>query len=519
MKRIQISFLSRLIGLIVVLIASTLLTSGVACASERNEWWKKSVIYEIFVRSFQDSNGDGIGDLNGVRQRLDELHTLGVDAIWLTPIFASPSYHGYDTTNFLAINPDYGTLSDFEQLIADAHAKGIKIILDLAVNHTSIQHAWFTQSKDRYMWNTAPRYNPKHWYKLNNGYYYGTFSRNLPDLNWYSKNVRTDIKNVFLFWAEKGVDGFRLDAARYYAKGPHGESDTSETHKILAELVASTRKKFPDVYFVGEVWADHSIISTYLKPGQLDAAFDFPSSFALVHALQSGRATEWIGSLRDAETKAGSLSGLAPFITNHDMVRAATQLHANQAQLKLAAIAEMVLPGTPYLYYGEEIGMLNAVAKIKATSSRGDEAKRTPMRWTNGQNFGFSSGQPWVDFSDASGGQSVQDAVSKDDSLWHVYQTFIQLRHHEPTLTLGSFKIASPAASIAVLNRSLHGETSTVVFNFSNQDQADVKISFPKSVTFTNTLWGDARTQCTGNVCVVNGLKAVSAQIFKTRTR
>jgi alpha-amylase len=250
------------------------------------------LVYEIFTRSF--------GDLETIESKLDYIASLGADAIWLTPIFKSPSYHGYDVADYESIQPDFGDLTAFQALLAAAHARGIKIILDIPVNHTSITHPWFSAQSDSYLWSPTPLDWPKanlkngqvpadDWHLFNGSYYFSSFDWNMPDLNWHNSTVVIRVEQIFQYWTSLGVDGFRLDAAKYLIKGPEGEQNMPETHALWKQIVAATRKNAPTAYFVGEVWDSETNIAPYYGNGdELDAAFGFPVESALRSSLTKG---------------------------------------------------------------------------------------------------------------------------------------------------------------------------------------------------------------------------------------
>jgi glycosidase len=351
------------------------------------------VYYEIFVRSFFDTNGDGIGDLNGVTEKLPYLKALGISGIWLIPIFPSPSYHGYDITNYRAINPQYGTMADFERLVKAAHADGIKLILDMVINHTSNQNPWFIAAKnpaspyrDWYYWAT-PRsrldarssMGGQVWRQLGQQHYMGIFCRCMPDLNYHTPAVRQEMVSVGQYWLKKGVDGYRLDAAKY----PF-EKFWNQRHSLRAiDADVAWWKQYreglaqvdPQVYLVGEVWDSHY---RYMAPfvGPLNAVFDFPMAKRLIASAQSGRddgiARTLVHMQRIYCKAAGRYVMDAPILSNFDQQRVMTDLHGNLDKMKVAAALLLTLPGNPYVYYGEEIGM---------RGTKPDPLDREPMRW------------------------------------------------------------------------------------------------------------------------------------------
>lgn len=370
-------------------------------------WASGAVFYEVFVRSFEDSNGDGKGDLAGLIARLDYLNDgnpatetdLGVDALWLMPVFASPSYHGYDTTDYETINPDYGTNADFARLLAEAHRRGIRIIVDLVVNHTSVKHPWFVESasspssprRDWYVWSpTDPGWaqpwnaSGRSWHQDHGAWFYGVFWEGMPDLNLRTPAVREEVKRIAALWLARGVDGFRLDAARHLVEtGPgDGQSDTAETHQFLKELAAHVRAIKPDALLIGEAWTETPIVATYYGstahvPGgdELPLNFDFKLAERILEGTSAGEARGIVEKLREVQAMYPPGATDVPFLTNHDNVRVATELGGDAGKLRSAAAVLLTLPGTPFLYYGEEVGLENGNAKD------GDPAKRTPMPW------------------------------------------------------------------------------------------------------------------------------------------
>jgi alpha-amylase len=494
--------------------------------SARASWWDNSVIYEIFVRSFQDSNSDGKGDLKGITQKLDYINsskngdplTLGADAIWLMPIFQSPSYHGYDTIDYKSINPDYGTLDDFKNLVQAAHKRNIKVILDLAINHTSNKSPWFLQSRsahkivnnkqgrvkelsfaDWYLWDDqSPGWTQGlgRWWPFKQDFYYSSFDKNMPDLNWQNQNVMDQVKDVLHYWSDLGVDGFRLDAARYYVKGPNGEPDTLGTHQVLQALIQDLKKDFPQVFFVGEIWASSSIISSYLNSGQeLDSAFNFPIAYGIQNSLLRGDAQSFTQALSDSLSLVKDQRTLSPFLTNHDMVRIASLVDNDTQKLSLAAVALLTLPGSPVIYYGEEIGLAN-----KTPLSKDDLDKRAPMQWDSSAQFGFTDAAgPWQMFSNASSDKNVQSEFADSSSLLSTYQSLIRLRKSQDSLLNGAtLIIPSGYSEVAIFARTLDQEAVFVILNFGLRTLKNVNFtisnaSFSSSMSLVQSLWGESQ--------------------------
>ncbi len=466
-----------------------------AASEWKNDWAHGAVFYEVFVRSFQDSDGDGKGDLKGLISRLDLLNDgnpetttdLGVDALWLMPIFESPSYHGYDTTDYGRINPDYGTNADVLRLLDEAHRRGIRVIVDLVVNHSGVGHPWFVSAassadsyyRDFYVWSpTDPGWkqpwggNTGTWHPSGGAYYYGVFWSGMPDLNWRSPALREEVKRIASLWLERGVDGFRLDATRYLVETGAGplQADTPETHAALKELAAHVRRVKPAALLVGENWADTRVIATYYGspsvPGgdELPASFDFPLSERILSALALGNATP-IASKLDEVQKTYPQGALdAPFLTNHDQTRLATQLGKSQGRLRNAAAILLTLPGAPFLYYGEEVGIENG-------PTGGDESKRTPMPWDASPGGGFTTGTPWFGFAPGRETANVAAQTNDPGSLLSRYRDLIRARKAAPALAKGVLVVLSPlsgASPVLAFLRKTPTETVLVAHNLSD---------------------------------------------------
>ena len=458
-------------------------------------WAHGAVFYEVFVRSFQDSDGDGKGDINGLISRLDFLNDgkpetttdLGVDALWLMPVFESPSYHGYDTTDYGRINPDYGTNADFLRLLDEAHRRGIRVIVDFVVNHSGSGHPWFVSAasspesptRDFYVWSpTDPGWkqpwggNTGTWHRSGDAYYYGVFWGGMPDLNWRSPALREEVKKLASLWLERGVDGFRLDATRYLVEtgGGPGQADTPETHAALKELSAHVRRVKPGALLVGENWADTKVIASYYGspsvPGgdELPASFNFPLSDRILRAVAEGNSTLIAGKLDEVQKvyPKGVLD--APFLTNHDQVRLATQLGRKPERLRNAAAILLTLPGAPFLYYGEEVGIENG-------PTGGDESKRTPMPWDATPGGGFTTGAPWFGFAPGREAANVASQSGDPASLFSHYRNLIRARKAAPALAKGELVLLSPvtgASSALAFLRQSPEETVLVVHNLSD---------------------------------------------------
>lgn len=442
------------------------------------------MFYEVFVRSFSDSNGDGIGDFNGLTAKLDYLNDgnpatdgdLGVDALWLMPVFDSPSYHGYDVVNYEKIEPDYGTGEDFDRFLAEAHRRGIKVIVDFVMNHSSAQNPWFVDSassptsshRDWYLWRaddpgwTQPWENGgPTWHEKNGAFYYGLFWGGMPDLNFGNPAVREEMKRLAAHWLAKGVDGFRLDATRHlFANGP-GElqNNQPETHQYLGDFWASVRRDSPRAVLVGENWTSTEEIAPYFN--DLPMNFNFPLAEEILGALEAGEAAGIGAKLEEMADlyPAGALD--APFLTNHDQKRLATQLGDDPVKMRTAAAILLTLPGAPFLYYGEEVGMQNG-------AGGSDEFKRTPMPWDGSPGGGFTTGKPWFGFAPGRETANVAAQTADPDSLLSDYRGLIRLRHASPALEKGTLTLLSPgnrSTPVLAFVREGGGETVLVAHN------------------------------------------------------
>ena len=448
---------------------------AVSAAQWQHGWADGGVFYEIFVRSFADSDGDGVGDLRGLIERLDYLNDgdpstdddLGVTGLWLMPIFPSPSYHGYDVTDYEDVNPDYGTLADFADLMRETEQRGIRVILDLVLNHSSVEHPWFVDSatgsgsphRDWYVWRstnpgwTQPwggTYPTWHFNDLDGSWYYGVFWGGMPDLDFTTPAVRAEARRLAALWLDRGADGFRLDASRYLIEtgpGP-GQEDTSPTHGFWQEFTASIRRQRADALIVGENWATTPVIATYYGSTEvIDAGhelplnFNFPMSDAIIDTARTANRAPVESVLEAMQRHYPDGVRDAPFLTNHDQVRIATQLGGDAGALRSAAGVLLTLPGVPFLYYGEEVGLRNGTAS-------GDEAKRTPMPWSDTPGGGFTTGSPWYPFAPGVATANVADQTGDPGSLLSHYRGLIRARSASPALGAGTAELpehSSPA--------------------------------------------------------------------------
>jgi alpha-amylase len=458
-------------------------------------WWNEAVFYEIFVRSFYDSNGDGIGDFNGITEKLDYLNDgnpnttddLGVTGIWLMPIFPSPSYHGYDVTDYYSVNPYYGTMDDFKRLLKEAHKRGIRVIIDMVFNHTSDNHPWFQSAKkdvnspyrDWYIWSeTDPGYlgpwGEKVWHPSINGYYYGIFESFMPDLNYNNPEVTAEMDKVTRFWLDDvGVDGFRLDAAKHLIEQGQIQENSKATHAWYQKFHTVYKEDNPNAMMVGEFFGDDlTTLNSYTKGDQLDLAFNFKLAEAFISSANSGNNYQATSTLQYSDKLLQPLQ-YAPFLTNHDQDRVMSQLGGDVNKAKVAAAMLLTSPGVPFIYYGEELGM---------QGQKPDEDIRRPMQWSDENSAGFTSGRAWrTPYRDY---KTVNVATETDnpDSLLFFYRQLILTRNTHPALQVGALALPeSKDRAIFSQMRISPEETLLVLVNLSNQPVSGNKLSLKAS--------------------------------------
>jgi Glycosidases len=449
-----------------------------------------TVYYEIFVRSFYDSNGDGIGDLNGVTAKLDYLQELGVGGIWLMPINPSPSYHGYDVTDYRAVNPDYGTLDDLKKLTDEAHKRGIKVIMDLVVNHTSTEHPWFKEaladpdSKYRSWYHFAGAdedvkadgavgSNPWHLAADGKSKYLGVFWEGMPDLNFDKTDVRQELASIGQYWLEQGLDGFRLDAAKHiygdYASTINNPEIQGANKKWWQEFRNGLSDVKPDAYLVGEVWDSPVVIAPYLDKA-LDSAFDFDLAGKLISSADRERDSDLAFTLGKAyglyEKSSGGTYVDAPFLSNHDQTRVMTALNGNLAHAKMAAAMLLTLPGNLFIYYGEEIGMAGA---------KPDEYLREPMVWYASLEGGEGQTNWEASRYNAAGSAVSVESEQRDaQSLLAWYQMLLKWRSEEPALrdgVIAAYSLKNAVPQVTAYVRATADERVLVLHNLSSQPQ------------------------------------------------
>lgn len=484
----------RLPGSVLRFTTSLVLTCGTAAVASAQRplpaWTRGAVCYEIFVRSFFDSDGDGIGDFNGMTQKLDYINDgnpdtqrdLGARCVWLMPIMPSPSYHGYDATDYYRVNPQYGTNDDFKRFVAEAHKRGVRVLIDMVLNHASNEHPFFKEallnpeSPYRAWWRFAPTVQGQGpwgnvaWHKnpYRDEYYYGVFWHGMPDLNYAHPPVREEARKVASFWLrEMGVDGFRLDAIPYLVEEGGRLAGTPATHAFFREYAAHVRNVAPESFTVGEVWDSVGAMLPYY-PDQLDGHFAFELSNAIVNAVRNGHAKDlFAGYLR--LQSAFPPERWSPFLRNHDQTRTATEFRGNVARQKLAATLLLTLPGLPFVYYGEEIGM---------TGDKPDPRLRTPMHWTIGRAAGFTTGQPWEPLQPDSNTVTVAAQDGDGNSLLNRFRRLIHLRGAKPALATGALvPVQTTDTAVAAYIRTDGERPVLVVANLGDTPRTGVRIS------------------------------------------
>jgi alpha-amylase len=464
--------------------------TGLPRGTDGYAWWNNTVFYEIFVRSFYDSDSDGIGDINGIIEKLDYLNDgdpqtsddLGITGIWLMPINPSPSYHGYDPTDYYGVNPDYGTLDDIKRLLEECHKRGIRMIIDMVYNHSSNQNPWFIEARDQpqssrrdwYIWSvTNPGYagpwGEKVWYQTVSGYYYAVFSSTQPDLNYTNDAVTKEMDNVARFWLEDvGVDGFRLDAVRYLLEDGKDQQDTAATHQWWSNFHTFYKGINPQAMTVGEVYTTNYIVDDYVKDDEFDQAFNFDLASQILRNINNRNAVNLNASLKSSY-QLFPKGEYATFLSNHDQERVMSYYSGDQVKAKLAASVLLTTPGTPFIYYGEEIGM---------TGNKPDEKIRTPMLWTDGTYAGFSTVIPWEPTNSNYAQYNVAIESNDPNSLLSLYRSLIQLRNNHAAFRVGDFySIRSDNFSILSYLRTSKEETLLVMINLSEEPVSGFNLS------------------------------------------
>ena len=483
-------------------------------------WWRDGVIYQIYPRSFMDSNGDGVGDLEGIRKRLDHLAWLGVDALWISPCFPSPmADFGYDVSDYCDIDPRFGSLADFDRLLADAHARGLRILLDLVPNHSSRAHPWFEESRasrssarrDWYVWRDPKPDGspPNNWLAVFGGpawsldaatgqYYLHSFLPEQPDLNWRNPAVVRAMHDVVRFWFERGVDGFRIDVIHRIAKDPKLRDNPvldptqgfggqrhlhDENHPDVHRLLRGLRKlanRYPERAYVGEVYLmDPAEVARYYgRNDELHLAFNFSFLYAPWSAEAFRRETERF------QKHVGRRGWPDHVLSSHDAPRHASRYDheaLGDARARLAALMLLTLRGTPFLYQGEEIGMRNVPVpqdrlqdplafRLHPNLSR--DPSRTPVPWEAGPGAGFTSGEPWLPIGADAERRNVAAQRSDPDSLLHLYRSLLALRKRTPALQRGAYAARRAPRNVFAFERTAGAQRAVVALNYGDAPAA-----------------------------------------------
>ncbi|HET9015953.1 MAG TPA: alpha-amylase family glycosyl hydrolase [Thermomicrobiaceae bacterium] len=451
-------------------------------------WWQRGIVYHVYPRSFQDCNGDGVGDLPGITSRLDYLCWLGVDAIWISPIYPSPmADFGYDVTDHCAVHPMFGTLADFDDLVAEAHRRDLRVLLDYVPNHTSDRHPWFVESRasrdnprrDWYIWrDPAPGGGPPNNWVANFGgsawtldertgqNYYHAYLPDQPDLNWRNPAVRAKMLDVLRFWLDRGVDGFRVDALRQVIKDdqfrdnppnpdyrpgmgpyqsllPRYSTDRPEVQDVIRAMRGVLDER-PGRLMIGELYLPiHRLVTYY---GEGGSGVHLPANF---HLLLTPWNAEAVGALVDAYERALPEFGWPNWVlSNHDRHRVASRV--GEAQARVAAMLLLTLRGTPTIYYGDEIGMHDVPIppgrvqdpweKNVPGLGLGRDPERTPMQWSPDPGAGFTEGEPWLPLSDEYPERNVMAERAEPGSMLNLYHRLITLRRAETALAVGRYR-------------------------------------------------------------------------------
>jgi alpha-glucosidase len=484
------------------------------------EWWRTAVIYQVYTRSFQDADGDGVGDLNGVAQRLSHLVDLGIDALWLSPIFPSPMCDfGYDVRDYCDIHPLFGTLADFDRLLGAAHAVGLRIILDFVPNHTSDRHPWFEESRssrgnrkrDWYVWrDPGPDGSPPNNWESEFGgpawtfdaasgqYYYHAYLKQQPDLNWRNPEVEQAMAGVLRFWFDRGVDGFRVDAIHHLIEDqqfrdnppdPAWTPEMAPTRKWLQirtidqpevhaciQAMRRIADAYPERVMIGEAYLPIDRLMAYY--GVDLGGFHLPFNFHLISTQWRPKAIAWLIDTYEAALPAGAWPNWV--LGNHDRSRVASRLGA--AQARVAAMLLLTLRGTPTIYQGEEIGMTDVPIPPDLRQDPfernvpgfglGRDPERTPMPWRAGPGAGFTTGRPWLPLNADADVLNVARQASDPQSMMSLYRALIVLRRRTEILLRGAFRLLAATDEVLLYERRLDDARVLVALNMTDRPQS-----------------------------------------------
>jgi glucan 1,6-alpha-glucosidase len=498
------------------------------------KWWQNAVVYQVYPRSFQDSNGDGIGDIPGITSRLDYLEELGIDAIWLSPVYASPNDdNGYDISDYQAIHPEFGTMEDMDELIAEGEKRGIRIVMDLVVNHTSDEHNWFVEARksednayrDYYIWRDpvdgqAPNdltsaFSGSAWTldEKSGQYYLHLFSRKQPDLNWENERMRQDVYKMMNFWLDKGIGGFRMDVIDLIGKMPDKKltANGPKLHDYLKEMHEHTLKG-RDVMTVGETWsATPESAKLYSDPKRNELSMVFQFEHMMLDE-QPGKTkwdlkeldlVEWKQALSKWQVAFKEDGWNSLFWNNHDTPRVVSRWGNDDTyrieSAKCFAILLHLMKGTPYIYQGEEIGMTNRIITsidevddiesrnmyherleqgyskeeiLHAINVKGRDNARTPVQWDSSEHAGFTTGKPWLAVQPNYTSINVEQALTDKESVFHTYKQLIQLRKDHPAIVWGDYILLLPDhPNVFAYERQYQGEKWVVLASISDEKQ------------------------------------------------
>ncbi len=474
----------------------------------KHPWWETGIIYQIYPRSFQDSNGDGIGDLKGIQSRLPYLQDLGITVIWLSPIYPSPMIDfGYDISDYTDIHPMFGTMDDFMELLEDVHRRGMKLILDFVPNHTSDQHPWFIESRSSrdnskrgwYIWQDPKPDGgpPNNWQSYFGGgsawewdehteqYYLRLFTKAQPDLNWRNPEVVQNMLDVLRFWLERGVDGFRLDVIALIIKDAQFRDeprvktrirtvDQPEVHSIIRQFRAGL-DEYGDRVLIGELWFPYKRLVTYYGKN-LDECH-LPFNFGLIyHPFTSQSVQKLVQEYENALPKGAWPNWV---LGNHDQDRIASEGRAGEVNTHLAQMLLLTLRGTPTMYYGDELGMPNVEIPpekfqdpMAAGVGRSRDLERTPMQWDDTPYAGFSMVEPWLPVADDYASRNVKVQETDPHSILHMVKQIIEIRQKSPALNHGGYiPISVFEHDVMVYLRTGEEENILVVLNFSDKEK------------------------------------------------
>jgi len=483
--------------------------------AEKHLWWQTGVIYQIYPLSFMDSNGDGYGDLAGILSKLDYLKWLGVEAIWLSPIYPSPlADWGYDVSDYVGIHPLCGTMEDFDRLLAGCHERGLKLLLDFVPNHTSDQHPWFVESKssrenpkrDWYLWKDGGRDGgaPNNWLSVFGGsawerdeasgqYYLHSFLKEQPDLNWRNPEVQAAMLDVMRFWLEKGVDGFRVDALWHVIKDSHYRDNPLDPDYVKGEMLPYERfipaysggqaelhevvglmrrlvNQYKERVLIGEMYLPIEELMGYYGR-ERDTGLHLPYNFQLI--VLPWKAVEIFAGVNRYEASLPAFAWPNWVLGNHDKPRVATRVGAEQA--RIAAMLLLTLRGTPTIYCGDEIGMRNGkvpaererdpVGRLLDSGKFGRDPERTPMQWSGGAGAGFTTGEPWLPVGEEAGRVNVEAQRGDEGSMLAFYRRLLALRRAEPALQIGEYVPAGQRGNLFAYLRELEDRCFLVAVN------------------------------------------------------